>query len=84
MLVVVDVLGGAEAAGGTAVDPLAPLNTVTTEEEEADVDAVDITKLGHNNSKERASATNSKETFSARRFNCCNCGRRCCYMNSLL
>ena len=42
----VDVLGGAEAAGRTAEDPQALLDTVTTEEEEADVDAVDIIKLG--------------------------------------
>ena len=41
--VVADVPGGAEAAGRTAVDLLAPLNTVTTEEEVADVDTVDIT-----------------------------------------
>ena len=52
MLVVVGVLGGAEAAGRAAVDPLVPLNTDITEEVEAADEAVDITKLRNNNSKE--------------------------------
>ena len=88
MLVVMDVLGGAEAAGRTAADPLAPLDTVITEEVEAADEAVDITSSiglgGETAIAKRASATNSKETFLARRFDCCNCRRRCCYMNSPL
>ena len=85
MLVVVDVLGGAEAAGRTAADPLAPLDTVITEEVEAADEAVDITSsIGLGGETTIAKRANSEETFSARRFDCCNYRQRCCYMNSLL
>ena len=85
VLVVVDVLGGAEADGRTAADLLAPLNTVITKEVEAADEAVDITSsIGLGGETTIAKRANSKETFSARRFDCCNYRRRCCFMNSPL
>ena len=44
-MLVVNVPGGTEVARRAAVDPLAPLDTVITEDVEAVVDAVDITIL---------------------------------------
>ena len=81
-----DAPGGAEAAVDVRAieDPLAPLDTVIRSET-AD-EAVDITigLGGETTTANRASAMNSKETFSARQFDCCNCRRHCCYMNSPL
>ena len=53
---------------GAAEDPLAPLDTIITEEVEAADEAADITIVlgGEKLTAMRARATNSKETFSAR------------------
>ena len=63
MLVVVGILGGAEAAGRAAVDPLAPLDTDITKEVEVADEAVDITiGLGGETTKaKRASATSNRD-----------------------
>ena len=60
MLVVVGILGGAEAAGRAAVDPLAPLDTDITEEVEAADEAVDIT-IGLGGETTRASTMSSRD-----------------------